>query len=580
MRTMKRLMGLVLAVMLLLTSVASAAPAIQESPDKSTYKKNTNDCPMDGLYTDSIEMDDGSIRTILHYYPTDLAFRRPLVFVAVPDGVDAAEYVEAAGWVALADSYDFMIMVMVPGEGGWKADELEYSHKVYDYAQDRAYYINDDSAYYMVGYGEAAANMVMAEAMTQADLYAGFACLGGTYGNAADMIATAQTTESAEPGRMQSTVPVPMWIGAPEKTEAVASLVNYWIAANECDAEDAYANQYAEEIYQYPRYLAENLNLTDNKPSKVLLSVGEKDYTDAAFTEYLWDKFLSRARRMDSWQVPALRYVADIDSELGMVYHELDVNGTKEWFYVYVPDAVTEGKMEKAPMMFVTHGSNGGADENALRGGMIPVAEQYNFIMVSCQNNSKAEIWKAVYDFMIANYPVDVSRVYVSGQSMGCSFSLTVAETYPELVACVAAASLLKNYSADSLAKRTINGEDLLMPVFISVGYLDNYFVNEGRSQSASIPDFGVYWMGRNGIEAEWLGYGQGWTNTYKVDAGIYHSWIGLNGQGFPIFRWQRVDGKVHAYTVEEGIQFYDYAIQWSRGEDGTLYYLGIPVTK
>lgn len=576
---MKRILALVLAFMLLACS-ALAAPAVQESPVKKGFKKNVADCPMDGLYIDFVTLEDETVRTLYHYYPTDLSFRYPVLFVAVPDGVDAVEWVDEMGWFAMADEKDFMVIVLVPGEGGWQADELAYTHAVYDYAQGRAYYVNDDSAYYVVGYGKAA-DVVMAEAMTQADLYAGFACLGGEFAAADAWIASAQITESAEKGRMQSTVPCPMWIGAAEKTDAVAALVDYWVAANDDYAGDVYSNAFADEIYMPAPYLAKDLSLTDNRLCKTLLTLGE-DFTAPEFSEYLWSEFLSRARRQDSWDVGAMRYAADIDGELGCDYYELDYEGTKEWFFVYVPEAVKAGAYTNVPVMFVTHGSNGGADENSLRSGMLRVAEQYNFIMVSTQNNSNVKIWKEDLDLVLANYPmIDATRIYVSGQSQGCQFCLKIAEAYPEVIACVAAASyVLQDYRESALAKREIVNEDILVPVFLSVGYKDSYYA-PGSSTTKMYPALGTYWMTRNGVEDfDWIDEEQGWNGSLRYDFGEYHNWVGLNNQNIPMFRWQRVDDKIHAYTVEEGIMFYEYAAQFSRGADGTLYYMGMPVVK
>ena len=58
---MKKFIALLLAVLMVLSLAAGAlAIEMQESPEKKGFKKNTNDCPMDGLYADTVTLEDGT----------------------------------------------------------------------------------------------------------------------------------------------------------------------------------------------------------------------------------------------------------------------------------------------------------------------------------------------------------------------------------------------------------------------------------------------------------------------------------------------------------------------------------------
>lgn len=574
---------LALVMLLPVISLADAIP-IQSYPDTTVLVEVNPEAPLttaiSGLFRYEFELSDGTPRAFIQYLPENLEHRRALTYVAIPDGADPAAFLEESGWKAIADQWRITIVLMLPGEGGWKADETEYSAAAYDYGQARSIYVNDDSAYYLVGYGKGA-NVVMAEAILNPAVYAGVAALGVDADFAATM-AVSKATESANPGQLISEVPLPVWVGSAEKSAELDAVVKYWCAANEC-SDFPLSSIYAEEIYAPLPYEGLTFEMTGQRLSKVIVSLGERDYLATDFVDYLWSEFLYRARRQDSYTVGALRYNITPE-ELGMDYVSMVVDGITREFRVYVPTDVGEGKFDSVPLLFTFHGGGGNGYEFVGRSGWYKLAEERNFIMVSptgSRSNNKftpAATWsaaadmnffKAMYEYLTANYPIDKSRVYVTGQSQGATMSLYCVATYPELIA----ASIGTGTINPAGFKDVTHTGEIKVPIMISTGAKDDGLMEGGRWYPY-ILEYPNFWIDLYDLKAseDWNG-----ENLTSV-SGDFLNYVFVNEDNIPLFRWQHLANKVHAVIPDEMISLYDFACQFTRGEDGTLYYLGQPV--
>ena len=156
-----------------------AEVAVQPAPDLTAETpiidpQNPLKIQFVGLYETQLTMSDGTLRSLYQYLPETLGYRQPMVTVAMPSGSDPSAYLERTNWQKIADEYGITIVLAQAGENGWQEDESEYMEAVFKYMDKRAYYICQDSAFYMVGYGDAA-NAMMTEVASHADRYAGAA---------------------------------------------------------------------------------------------------------------------------------------------------------------------------------------------------------------------------------------------------------------------------------------------------------------------------------------------------------------------------------------------------------------------
>ena len=88
------------------------------------------------------------------------------------------------------------------------------------------------------------------------------------------------------------------------------------------------------------------------------------------------------------------------------------------------------------PLLIVSHG--GGSDCFSVEGmGFINMIPEEQFILATAEDTSVESLY-AMYEYVIANYPVDIARVYATGTSMGGMASINFAAAYPQLVAAIA----------------------------------------------------------------------------------------------------------------------------------------------
>ena len=406
-----------------------------------------------GLYSVNLQLEDGSQRVLYHYVPQTIGYRQPAVAVGVPGNVPADQFMAASGWQFVADANGISLILMAAPEGGWAKNDAAYTEAVFSYMDDREYLQMQDSAFYMVGY-EDAANSVMAMALRKSELFAGFAAFGVDQFDTS-LLQAARQEESNAAGVMKSEVAVPIWIGANTETAQVRELVDFWKHANNC-ADEVSANAYASQIYAPSDYLAKTNEITYDDCSKVMVSIGNGMTESPLFTSYLYNNFLKRTRRQDSGDINALRPFA-ANEEKGMIHHAVVADGVVRDFYVYVPQAVASGRVQNVPVVFAFHGGGGSGEEFAARSGWDKVAEERNFIVVfptGSRSNTKFKasttwgtgdlpFFGVMRQYMLENYPIDQSRIYVSGQSMGCVMSNIIALTHPELIAACAATSMV-----------------------------------------------------------------------------------------------------------------------------------------
>ena len=228
---MKKLTSLMLILCMLLSA---GLPAFAETPvtpmsEVDTEENFTIDWsdPLNslifGMYSNELTMEDGSVRTVYQYIPTTWRYGQPQVAVAVPSSEDPIAFFEETGWKEASENGPFAVVLMTADN--WENQD-EYVAAAFKFMNDRANVHTLKVAFYMVGYDDAA-NQVMEFALTNNDALAGVAAFGvDTFDNA--LLELGYNTETAVAGVMKADVPVPMWIGVEEKSDATEELIAYW----------------------------------------------------------------------------------------------------------------------------------------------------------------------------------------------------------------------------------------------------------------------------------------------------------------------------------------------------------------
>lgn len=165
-----------------------------------------------------------------------------------------------------------------------------------------------------------------------------------------------------------------------------------------------------------------------------------------------WDWMFSETRR---WRNDVFGiYQKRLNfSEEGFVKHYQDDmlginNGFKHTWYEFIPEGL-RGTQEKVPLVIYLHGINCVALYGAEQSGWSELAKQNGFIAVFPDPaiEERWNIWDdprlpsdvsyimALIKHMNEVHPIDESRIYVSGFSMGSMFTNALACSYPEVFA-------------------------------------------------------------------------------------------------------------------------------------------------
>ena len=172
-------------------------------------------------------------------------------------------------------------------------------------------------------------------------------------------------------------------------------------------------------------------------------------------------------------------YLGDMDENLIAYWKEqgvikegfnLDNEDTADNYYVYTPADLEEGALY--PLLIVSHG--GGSNCFAVEGmGYINMIPEEKFILATAEDVGVENLY-AMYEAVKEAYPVDKTRVYATGTSMGGMASVNIAVAYPELIAAIAPNDIgpSLNVSEEQLARL----KELVVPMNFTTGLADKYY--------------------------------------------------------------------------------------------------------
>ncbi len=190
-----------------------------------------------------------------------------------------------------------------------------------------------------------------------------------------------------------------------------------------------------------------------NPLQKVMVS--ESKRMDDELCGIMWEEFFKKIRRTNTSPF------GDVDrriipEECGFIRHVGDTglgdNGgiSHDWLE-HVPDSVRRDPLKKVPLIIFSHGMSDNpmiaADmikmhEIGEREGFITVypfsSDRYKWnINMSKSVYSDVDYYLALISYLKKTYPIDESRIYLSGFSNGAGMAMTFALAHPELVAAI-----------------------------------------------------------------------------------------------------------------------------------------------
>lgn len=175
----------------------------------------------------------------------------------------------------------------------------------------------------------------------------------------------------------------------------------------------------------------------------------------AALLGTVWAELFAHTRRTNAGPYGSVEPRSDLQAYQPEIFVEDtrlgDQNGLPHTWFTFVPQAVRSHPETRVPLVLFFHGGSDNPAEAAEMTRLHELGERENFITVYPWGSNRAS-WNifmtddglddvafsmALIHYMIRCYPVDASRVYLTGFSNGASQAMVDAMTHPDEIAAI-----------------------------------------------------------------------------------------------------------------------------------------------
>lgn len=529
-----------------------------------------------GLWQGTVTLKDGTVRTYKSYCSKNAKRDARHCFLAVPSGVDSAEFIVRSGWVEVAEKDNAVLSIFEPKNGKWGTPEEEAEYFKLVYGGLRYYTPWGSFDWRWCGYGEGGA--AMQRHIMQDPIYAAAAVIidGSECFTKEALDAIAATQLKSRKMTYNETcgeTPVPMWLISKNVSESTKQVLSYWQKANDCLPRETKLSDGSVEYHQNPYSNA--VETYDQKVGMVRLTEKDcGDYSDPALAAAAYD-FITQFSRNGADSPYSNALTAAAPAGTPFIYHEEVVGGYLRDWYVFTPPGF-DAEKESLPMVIYFHGTHQSGLVSSRQADWWKVAQKNRFIAVlpsatleqvrmpgkvpgmswNCENYGNADdiaFVRYLVDFMKEHYHVDPSRIYANGQSNGGRMTLYCAFALPEIFAAVAsmgASTLGESY--DSKEKYILPpdvNEAFPIPVMSSMGEADMFNYNLSDPESTSSLRCG-YFCKRYGMDFV--------EDRYHYERGRYINDIWFNDKRVPMLRQTVIKKRAHNFQPMENEMTWD----------------------
>lgn len=525
----------------------------------------------------------GITRPVWIYYPTGMEYSCRNLTLLVPGNVTVDRFLEETGWAELAEKEKLLLLLTGSCEAPWTADfaaETEFLNALDRARNDRRYMDTQRALSYFAAYGDAAepGHRMLVQYPAR---FAG-AVLAGSVQTDSAFLSEAGMHASKGADIPLREVPCPIAFAGGQSAQELAPILAYWQHANKTEAQPY--TQDGARIWLPDMAVPESP--VDHLPVARVVLYDRTNTVAPEFTAELW-KFLIRVCRSTGILNDDLHPYRTAE-QWGLIRQERIIDGAARHWYEYVParqQILTDGKF---PLVVFLHGGSASALSGLYSHEWVQVAKERGFILalptgtMRCmKDNMPHPAWnascdadhmddekflRAMVEDIAARHPVDLTRVYINGHSMGSAMTQRAALAMPDLFAAAASNSgVIKGGFMGGVHLPGVR-EDLQMPVWIQMGEHD---VGGGTLENNPHAKFTVeYWLQRAGISPN--------TDPGRWRFGRYLNLEWSTAQGIPMVRYTTTLEKPHAITPQDPWLYYDqFFCHFARLADGRLVYKG-----
>ena len=270
-----------------------------------------------------------------------------------------------------------------------------------------------------------------------------------------------------------------------------------------------------------------------------------------------------------------------------------DERGFKRECLIYVPDSIKGAALQgqKFPALVAIHGANESIRNYVEESMLYQIADEEGFILVmpeatlqyipdfltnytpkayrpiwkvmsDADRDTDLEYFEHILDTLVSEYPVDKSRMYLTGHSMGCMMTNYIGSSYlGHRFAALAGNSGILAYWHSSGSEK--------IPVWLNMAQYDlwSYDIKEDTELTDAID----HWLVRNGLASEENVRDiriSGASAEYKDGRNTGFVWEDENGRPMVCYEWIR--GKDHMVNPDDCRRFWKHWFsRWSLRENG-----------
>ena len=533
-----------------------------------------------GLFELPFSRDDVNAYTYIPEETTNSCWSATLL---LPNGASAPDFLLSSGWKNLADTEKLVVFLAQPEKGEWAevGDPVAVVEELRSKVDVRDHYVTQVFFAYLAGYDEGA-EVALRYTMKHPGAYAGLACVGD-WREDMDFDDLASRGCSSLPYEPADSIAVPVYFSVAQSTDSLAKAFGHFVKRNKSgDAYESAGRMVSPACLKYG-----NDTVNGQPVADVVADVSRFDsLVSPEATAALWGQ-LHRTIRTTGIGPGGLHSFKTLD-ELGITTHEIVVDGWARHWCEYVPHR-NVSRSEKLPVVVFFHGGTQIAESGLYGAEWFNVAESRDFIALfpsggiaqSRMNANPMPTWniscekefylddesfiRAMIDEVAARLPVDRSRIYATGHSMGSGMTQRCLMSMPDIFAAGVSNSgvVLGSYDLPNV------NDSLDVAVWIEIGEHDVDPCD--LSKSDRVKKNIEYWIGRGGLDL--------FDEAGDFQCGRYLNKEWCNGKGVPMLRYTAALDKVHAVMPQDAWSYYDdFMCKFSRDEDGLLRYMGKPV--
>lgn len=538
-----------------------------------------------GLFERSITV-SGTNRTIKLYVPQGAVLGSYMVVMTVPDGASTVQWLVDSGWISLADQKKFLLYVFEPNQatGSWgtTATELPYITAAYNNISingnnGRGTWYLPPESYYVAGYGSAGAalqQVVMNDpTLVGAAAFVDASSIDSQY--LAQMATTFYSTPDWNGNSVASAnVPMPVWIISGDLTGNTAGVIDYWKRANLTVEPSApfLGGQIFDQLEDaLDGYVAHSV-------SSVAVLQQQNASTDPTLSAKIYNSFLSHYTRYGGNVGGNTVGTRPDYAALGVEYHSFPLNGRLREYFVYVPQKAKTAAQngQKVPLVFALHGANLTMYSHFDFSRWWEIADEKGFILIvpTGLNTNNGTSWitsatgidmtfiQMLINTMKADYNVDPDRIYLGGQSIGCSMSQAIGRNL----------SLSPNFATvacTSFPTSSTNFAGELLPFYMTYGEYDST-VGSWQLTTPGLANDLNYWITRD----QALGTPTTPASVQTIGRHRIYKWN--NANALNVVRYSVTLGRGHSITPDDTWKLWNWYDLWQKDVNGTNVMVGL----